>query len=216
MGRLAMRLDLDSPVNCADGTFGELADVIIDPRTRRLTHLVVQPPDKHERARLVPIGRAHLDATSNEVVFDSTVAEICEIPPLQESEYLPLGQRPAENPGWDIGIEYDFELPPYQSLGVNALGAGMEPIDDDPHVTLTYDRIPKGMVEIRRESDVISSDGKHVGHVVGFVVGDREQIEQLLVEHGHLWTKREIAIPARSIDRIECDEVVLAVASDQM
>lgn len=211
-----MRLDLDSPIECADGMFGELADVIIDPRTQRLTHLVVQPPDQHERARLVPIDRAQFDAASNRVALDCTVGQIYEVTPLQGSEYLPLGQRPAENPEWDIGIEYEFELPPYQSLGVNALGAGMGTVDDDPHVTVTYDRIPKGMVEIRRESGVTSSDGKHVGHVVGFVVSDQEQIEQLVVEHGHLWTKREIAIPVRSIDRVECDEVVLGLASDQV
>jgi hypothetical protein len=147
---------------------------------------------------------------------DCTVAAIFEVTPLQESDYLPLGGRPAESSEWDMGIEYEFELPPYESLGVSALGAGTERFDADPHVTVTYDRIPKGMVELRRGSDVTSSDGRHVGHVVGFIVGDQERIEQLVIEHGHLWTKRELAIPARSVDRIGCDAVSLRVTSDQM
>jgi hypothetical protein len=40
-GRCAMRLELGGRAGCSDGTFGELADVMIDPTTRRVTHLVV-------------------------------------------------------------------------------------------------------------------------------------------------------------------------------
>jgi sporulation protein YlmC with PRC-barrel domain len=214
-----MRLDLDSPVDCVDGAFGELADVVIDPGTRRVTHLVVQEHDRHGLARLVPIGRAHIDEGPNGgVSLDCTVAEINELEPLQHSEYVRLGERPVEDPSWDVGIEGISEMPPYGSLGVGALGAGMEPVDVDidPHVTLRYDRIPKGMVEMRRASAVTSSDGHHVGHLVGLVVDDSGQIAQLVLEHGHLWRKREIAIPYGSINRIESDEVVLTLSNDEV
>ena len=53
-----MRLDLGCPVRCTDDAFGELADVVIDPTTRRVTHLVVQPRRPSEPARLVPVDRA--------------------------------------------------------------------------------------------------------------------------------------------------------------
>ena len=42
-----MRLELGSPVNCTDGPFGELADVVVDPTKRRVTHLVVDPDGDH-------------------------------------------------------------------------------------------------------------------------------------------------------------------------
>jgi sporulation protein YlmC with PRC-barrel domain len=38
-----VRLELGSPVNCTDGPFGELAEIVIDPTKRRVTHLVVEP-----------------------------------------------------------------------------------------------------------------------------------------------------------------------------
>ena len=57
-----MRLDLGSPVRCTDEAFGELADVVIDPGTRRVTHLVVQPHQRDEQARLVPVDRARAGA----------------------------------------------------------------------------------------------------------------------------------------------------------
>ena len=53
-----MRLILDCSVTCADGAFGELSDVIIDPGTLRVTHLVVQPPEHHHLARLLPLSCA--------------------------------------------------------------------------------------------------------------------------------------------------------------
>ncbi len=208
-----MRLDLLCPVECADGPFGELADVVIDPSTRRLTHLVVQPNDRHELARLVSVGRAHVDEGC--VSLDFTVDEINELEPIQDSSYLRLGERPKEA-GCDIGIEQTSELPSGYPLGVEALGAGMVPVDFDPHVTVRYDRVPTGMVEIRRESDVTSSDGHHVGHVIGLIVDDQALIAQLVVEHRHLWSKREIEIPFGSIDRIRSDEVVLAITSDEV
>ncbi len=37
-----MRLEPGSPAACTDGIFGELGDVVIDPRTRTVTHVVVE------------------------------------------------------------------------------------------------------------------------------------------------------------------------------
>ncbi len=53
-----------------------------------------------------------------------------------------------------------------------------------------------------------SSDGHHLGHVVGFVIDDDETITQLILEHGHLWGKRMVAIPGSAIDRFENDELI--------
>jgi sporulation protein YlmC with PRC-barrel domain len=212
-----MRLDLDSRVVCADGPFGELADVVIDPGTRCVTHLVVQQHDRHRTARLVSIdrGRAREAAKDRTIALDCSIAEVMGLKTLETVEYVPLGQGPEESSEADVGIEEAFELPPYQSLGVNEFDSGMGPMDMDPHVTVTYDRIPKGTVELRRASDVTSSDGHHVGHVVGLVIEEHGRITQLVLEHGHLWRKREIVIPIGSVDRIQSDAVALTLTNDQ-
>jgi len=211
-----MRLELDCPVICADGPFGELADIIVDSSSRRVTHLAVQPHDQHFRARLLPIGRARIEDGKSEVVLDCTLAEIDELKPLHRAEYVRLGDRPAEDADSDIGIEADVLPLPYGSLGTTALGAGIEPLDVDPHLTLSYDRVPKGTVEIRRESEVRSSDGHHVGHVVAVVLDAQQHISDVVLEHGHLWGKRQVAIPNASIDRLLSDEVVLNVSKDEV
>jgi sporulation protein YlmC with PRC-barrel domain len=210
-----MRLDLDSAVSCTDGPFGELSDVVIDPGTLRVTHLVVQPPEHHHLARLLPVSRARGgERAHGAVVLDCTLAEINELPPIHESDLVRLSERPAPADDFDVGIEGGSILPPTQSLGVGALGG--EAIEVDPYMTLSFDRIPKGTVEIRRRSAVSSSDGHHVGHVVGFVLDDSDQIARLVLEHGHLWGKHELEVTGGSIDRILSDEVVLTLSKDEV
>ena len=52
---IAIRLTEGMPVESTDGAVGEIADVIIEPVRRRVTHLVVQHAHRHEQARLIPI-----------------------------------------------------------------------------------------------------------------------------------------------------------------
>jgi sporulation protein YlmC with PRC-barrel domain len=210
-----MRLDLDCAVTCSDGAFGELSDLIIDPGTRRVTHLVVQPPEHHHLARLLPIGRARGgDRAKSSVVLDCTLAEVNELQPIHESAYVRLSDRPPREGDPGVGIEDGFMAPPAATLGAGAMGS--EPIEMDPYIAVSFDRIPEGMVEVRRHSEVTSSDGHHVGHVVGFVLDDQAQISQLVLEHGHLWSKHELEIPSGSIDRIRSDEVVLTLSKDEV
>lgn len=207
-----MRLDLGCPVACADGDYGTLSDVVIDPTTRRVSHLVVEPHGDRIRARLVPVDRVDRAAGGEGLTLTVTRAGAEAFEPLRESSYLRLGEFPADDPDWDVGIEEAYGLPFY--AGADGLGLG--PVDVDPHVIDTYDRVPKGEVEIRRASPVVTADGHRAGHVEGFLVGDGEHITHVVLEHGHLWGKRDVAIPIGSVDRVETDAVVLALTKDEV
>src|SRR3954470_20241031 len=93
-----MRLELGCAVNGTDALVGELADVVIDPLSRRVTHLVVQPHGKSDRARLVPIERA--DATRAGIQLDCPAADVEALDPVHESAYLRVGQSPVADPDW--------------------------------------------------------------------------------------------------------------------
>ena len=208
-----MRLDLGSPIRCADDAFGELADVVIDPQTRRVTHLVVQPHHRDEQARLVPVERAQAGETSDATIsLDCTVAQMNEFELVRESAYVRLGEVPVEDPDWDVGIDEPLVLP--SPTGMGDFGTGG--VDFDPHVMLSYDRIPMGEVEIRRASSVTSADGHHLGHVDGFVLDSEQQIAHLVLEHGHLWGRREVVIPVSAVARVDTDAVVLTLSKDEV
>jgi hypothetical protein len=210
-----VRIDLDIPVLCADGAFGRLADVVIDRGTLRLTHLVVVPHDGDDRPRLATIEGARTAAGSEGVLLACTVAELGESESIQESVYVRPGDFPAGGPDWDLGIQEIYPSPEYGSLGPEIMGAGMT-MEYDEHVAVSYHRIPKHGAEIRRSSPVTSSDAHHVGHVVGFVIDDDHRITELVLEHGHLWGKRMVAIPGSAIDRFETDELILSLTGDEV
>ena len=208
-----MRLELGCAVRCSDGIFGELCDVVVDPTKRRVTHLVVEPQHDHADARLVPVGLARPVATMQpEIALDCTVADVRGMEPVQEFAYLRVAEFPVEEPEWAVGVQDVFALPYYDTLG-----SGLQPVDvDGMHVGMTYDRVPKGAVELRRASTVISEDGRQVGHVDGFLVACGEDITHLVLQHGHLWGKREVTIPIGAVVRVENDEATLSLTADEV
>ena len=210
-----MRLELGSSVICTDGPLGELADVVIDPIKRRVTHLVVDPDGDHGKARLVPIDLASADEADSPVIsVRCSLEEANQLEAVEEWAYLRLGEAPELEPGWEIGVESVLAEPYYVYGG----GPGYEtlPAGYDPHVTVTYDRIPKGEVEIRRASEVTSSDGDRLGKVDGFLVDDDDAITHFVLERGHLWGKREITIPINAVAHVDTDAVTLTLTKDEV
>jgi sporulation protein YlmC with PRC-barrel domain len=205
-----MRLELGTPVRCTDGTFGELADVVIDPISRRLTHLVVRPGHEQGQARLVPVELAASRDNGSEVTLDCTVDEVTKLEPVHEYAYLRLGESPVEDPEWDVGVEDVLALPYYE-----ADPYGPSPIYDT-NVGMAYDRVPEGEVEIRRASAVASVDGHDLGQVDGFVVDAEGQITHVILERGHLWGRREVTIPIGAVATVETDAVTLSLSKDEV
>jgi hypothetical protein len=208
-----VRLELGRPVNCTDGPFGELADIVIDPTKRRVTHLVVAPDGDHGKARLVPIELADPEqGESSAISLRCSLEEANELDGVEEYAYLRLGDSPELEPGWDVGVE-SVLAEPYYGSGPSGVGIGYEtvPADYDPHVSMTYDRIPKGEVEIRRASEVSSSDGHSLGKVDGFLVGEDDAITHFVLERGHLWGKREVTIPISAVGNVYTDAVSLTL-----
>lgn len=203
-----MRLDLESRVDCTDDTFGKLVDVVIDPTTRRVTHLVVEPDREQLLARLVPVELAERgDDAGGAVMLDATLAEVRRLPSVHETAYLRLGGFPVDDPEWDVGIQEVLALPYYPDYE-------LEPVPLD--YAIRYDRVPKNEVEIRRASDVYASDGHHLGHVDGFVVDRDEHATHLVLERGHLLGRREVTIPIGAVAKVETDDVTLSLTKNEV
>ena len=211
-----MRLELGKPVNCTDGPFGKLADVIIDPTKRVVTHLVVEP-DGDGKARLVPIELASgEEGETPAIALRCSVEEAGQLDFVEETSYIRLGESPDLGPEWEMGVENVLAEPYYYYGAVGGLGYEAMPADHDPHVSVTYDRIPKGEVEVRRASDVTSSDGHHLGEVDGFLVDDDDAITHFVLERGHLWGRREVTIPINAVGQVFTDAVTLTLTKDEV
>jgi uncharacterized protein YrrD len=203
-----MRLELGSRVDCTDESFGKLADVVIDPTSRRVTHLVVERDDEPWQARLVPVELAERGGyAGGAVALWATVEEVRRLPSVHEVAYLRLDGFPVDDPDWDIGIEEVLALPYYPSYDLQPT---------PPDYAARYDRVPKGEVEIRRTSAVESADGHQLGDVDGFLVDDSQLITHVVLEQGHPWERRDVLIPIGAVARVETDEVTLSLTKDEV
>jgi sporulation protein YlmC with PRC-barrel domain len=209
-----MRLELGRSVGLADGAAQQLVDVVIDSGSKRVTHLVVQPRDHGEEARLVPVGLAEEPGGgASELALRCTAKDLEHFDLVHEFEVLHAGERPEEDPKWDVGVEDIVVTPTYAPTAFGEYaGAGA----CDSEVSISYDRVPKGEIELRRASSVYSSDGHHLGSLEGVVVGDNDRLTELFFERGHLWWKREVAVPAEAISKFESDLVKLSLKKDEL
>lgn len=206
-----LRLELGTPVVCGDGEWGELRDFVIDPDHGRVTHLVVAPRHPTAEPRLIPIELVHRGAGRGEIRLRCTRAEAAGHPKVQEVTMVSPGELPKPDENWDIGVRDVMAVP---DIEPGAL-AGYVPPEPYPNLTMTYDRVPKGMVEIRRESAVTTADGHTAGRIEGFLT-EAGEITHIVLERGHLWGRREVSIPVAAIARVSTDDVVLTLTRDEV
>ena len=173
---ILMRLELGNPVRCSDGVFGELADVVIDPTTKHVTHLVVRasttstgsPGSSRSSWRKPPVRssrRSRFAARSR----GCGGWRRCRSSPTCASASFPLTIR--------TGTSASRTCSRCPTTGASGLGsAAATRADTTRSVGVSYDRVPKGEVEIRRASAVASADGHRLGHVDGLLVDSEDQI----------------------------------------
>jgi sporulation protein YlmC with PRC-barrel domain len=207
-----VRLELGKRVRCSDReVVGQLADVIIDPVKQRVTHLVVKPHNHGPgESRLVSIELAEAGADAGEISLRCTAEEVRALPNIEDFAYMRLGEAVVSDPDWDVGVTNVLAMPYFESTGVVDYGAFEE------NVGIVYDRVPKGEVEIRRTSSVITGEGRYVGDVDGFLVDEDDQITHFVLERGHLWGRREVTVPIGAVTKVESDTVTVALSTDEI
>src|SRR4051794_28746684 len=166
---LVSRLAFGGPVRGADKALGSISDVVVDPATRRVTHLVV----RHDAIdRLVPVDLVEVDEPGARLVVEPERLESCV--PVREIVYLPSGELPAADAGTDVGVE---DVVPVGDMGASPFDGYAGGYSSS--TAISYDRVPKGEIELRRSSDVEAVDGHRLGHLAALELDERWTITQV-------------------------------------
>jgi uncharacterized protein YrrD len=215
-----MHITVGMLAEATDGPCGEIADVVLDPTTWHVTHLVVQPHHHHDEARLVPID-AVISNDADHLVLSWSTTQVEAAALVEKTDFLTYHSWPRTEAGWDFGFNRVLSWPYYPYGGGGSIGIGYPygygsggGWGGPAQVSTTYDRVPEGTIEVRRASQVRSSDGHKVGHVDGFLIDPDSKITHLVLEHGHFWSHRDITIPIVDIEWASRDEVQLSVTRD--
>jgi hypothetical protein len=175
-------LAIGAAAACTDGFRGELKGLVVEPRARAVTHLVIEPEHAQGLARLVPLD--HADAAAEPIRLGYTEAEFKDLGPAEETlaEFVP-------------GYGAPVQLLP--------AGEGWRPADDPvaagetiPQIREmeTIPLIPETEVEESRGDQVSATDG-HLGQLLGLRVNpENGEVLSVLVKR-HPWGHAELAIP---------------------
>jgi len=87
----------------------------------------------------------------------------------------------------------------------------------DPQLaTTTVEHIPAGEVSARR-GERVHAEGGEIGRVQGLVVVPPEgEVTHILLDEGHLWGRKRVAIPIKDVVGIDADGVSVGLTKDQI
>jgi sporulation protein YlmC with PRC-barrel domain len=147
-------------------------------------------------------------STAKEIQLRCTKSEFHMLEDAEETQFLP-----GASGEWGYEQEQMLSLPYYRLAG-SGMGMGMGGMGAGPHA-ITSDRVPVGGVEVRRGEHVHATDGA-IGRVQGLVVDPSDhQVTHVLLDEGHLWGQKRVAIPISAVTRVG-DGVRLNLTKDEV
>ena len=174
-----MDIPLNVQVHCEDGLCGHSMEVVLDPKTDKITHLVVKEAHTPHTARLVPISLVR-DTTPHLILLGCNREKLAELEP-----FVAVAAQREEIPHYvgDLGIPVS--------------------VPETWWMTRKHKAIPWGELDVGRHARIEALDG-HVGYLDEFLLEpETEHITHLVMREGHLWGEKDVTIPVSEIDRIE-------------
>lgn len=190
-------------VTCEDGEAGELRRLVVDSASHAVTHLVVEPRHRRHLGHLVPTSLVG-STTESVVRLRCTLAQFGALDPAEDIEL-----RTEMHVDWETqhaqGLSA-WRFGPFLT-DVRISDAGLVP---EPTV-VTDEHLAAGEGEVALGQRVHASDGP-IGHVRGLLADPSGQaVTHVLLGEGHLWGKKEVAIPISAVRFVVDDGVYLSL-----
>ena len=174
-------IPLFAHVQCTDGAGGKTTNIIVNPINLQVTHIAVQ--DKHlpeNPTRLVPVSKI-ASTSPDQIVLNCSKDELAKLPPFIVTNFI---QESASGAAYESGAGYTF---PYV-------------INDTAYDTVKERNVPAGELALTPGMQVKATDEK-IGKLDELVLDSESgHITHLLIRSGHLWGKKELAIPISAVD----------------
>jgi uncharacterized protein YrrD len=197
-------------VNAKGEKIGSVDRVVIDPQSRKVTHLVAKKGILFTREKVIPIEQ--VDRVGENEVFLKEIVDPNELPDFEEEYHIPAQERDEsrdERPGYARPLMW------YPHPGVPSWGMGTYPMYHAPHTYLrTRRNIPKGTVALEEGANVVCRDGEKAGKIERIYSDPEEHRATHLVISSGLISKEKKLVPSIWVARIEEDEVHLNVGCE--
>jgi len=199
-------------VSATDEKLGKVDRVVIDPKTKEVTHIVVHKGLFFTEDKVVPISLVGA-ATEDRVTLRQDAGDLHALPDFKESHFVIANERELER----SSAKELYVPPPLYWYGSPAMTYpnALDPVYTayPPYVEEVKQNIPKGTVALKEGAHVISSDGKHVGNVEEILTDPQaDRVTHFVISKGLLLKERKL-VPMNWVSTLTEDEVHVAVGS---
>jgi len=188
---------------------GRVDRVVLDPGTKRVTHIVVRRGLLLTEDKLIPIEA--IDRVEDQQIYlNRDVEEVEDFPEFEQTHYFlaeEIDEMKDESSTQSVNARPVYWYP---TFGLS--GAGQNIFAPRPvYYAATQRNIPKDTVPLRKGARVLSSDGKHIGNIEEVLVDpEMECATHFVVEEGLLFPDKKL-IPATWLTLVRENEVHLAL-----
>ncbi len=191
-----MDIPLNAKIECTDGECGKTDAVIIDPRSKKISHIIVRGKDIPE-GRLVEMDRIN-KTTEESIYLNLSISELSEMETFTETQYVKTDVP--------VDVSYDvYNMPYVQPMSTETIEI---PIDEE--------LIPPGELAIHRGTPVEAKDG-YIGDIGEFLIDPESgKISHIVLLKGHLWGRKELSLPISVIDHVLHNTVYLKLEKNSI
>jgi sporulation protein YlmC with PRC-barrel domain len=215
----------DARIKNADGDdIGNLNRFVIDPKTRKITHIVFEQGTLLPKEYVLPMEWVD-QVLDTEILLRPLPVSVDDYPPFEEENYVISEERDLLETEYiraDPGLRMHYYYPPmtYRPGGAPAdAGRGIAPGSIGPRPGVrkeVQENIPEHTIALKEGAKVWSNDQKHVGDVEKvFVDPKNNKATHLLITKGFLSKERKL-VPVDWVENIYEDRVNLAMRGDFM
>jgi sporulation protein YlmC with PRC-barrel domain len=214
----------NATVLTSDGQqIGHIRRVVLDPKTKRVTHIVIRKGLLFHDDRLAPIQMV-AEATEDTIRLNEYLGEVQSLPKFDKQQYIALGDEPFDDDETEPFPVEGFASPMYwyppkgttglETTAEAASLAGADTFAESPNtaetINMSQRAVPTGSVALREGAKVTDEDGKDVGRVELILTDSgSKQATHILITKGLVNKERKL-IPTFWVKDFEANEIHLA------
>lgn len=196
---VGMLLRRGTSIATTDGSFGTLADVVVDPITDEVTHLVISPHGDLQQSRVVPMWLTN--ETDDGIRVELDERHVKELQRHLAEDFLRSTVTPKQT-------EHEVR---FKSVLCHPYFA--DPLHE-PVATEDHRRIPMEDFDITFGSEVVSTNDRTLGRVVGSLVAD-DHVYAIVVRSGLARFAHDVVVPVDAVSEVIMSMVLLDIDRHQ-
>lgn len=183
---------------------GHVDRVVLDPKTKRISHIVVSKGLLFTETRVLPVSLI-ANATEDEVILQADTSDVSDLPKFEETHYVRTTDEGGPvNASSNAGLAQSLYSYPTASMSTS----------EGHYIKQVEQNIPEGSVALKEGAKVITEDG-HTAGKVEQVLADpgTRQATHIVVSKG-LINKEQKLIPTFWIRLFGEEEIHLAAPAN--